>query len=151
MRAPCFAMLAAMLLGGCQASAPEQASVSDAWVRLPAVAGRPAAAYFTLAGGSKADRLIGVTSGKAERIELHEGMTDGGMASMKPIDGVDVPAGGTVAFAPGGNHAMLFGVDPAIKAGDPLPLAFRFASGETIAADAKTIAAGDAMPEHGAH
>jgi copper(I)-binding protein len=151
MRPACFAVLAAMLLGGCQPSAPDTATVTDAWVRLPAVAGRPAAAYFTMAGGSKPDRLIAISSDKATKIELHESMTGGGMASMKPLRGVDMPAGGSIVFAPGGNHAMLYGVDPALKPGDALPLQFRLQSGKAITAEAKTVAAGDAMPEHGAH
>jgi hypothetical protein len=42
-------------------------------------------------------------------------------------------------------------VDPALKPGDALPLQFRLQSGKAITAEAKTVAAGDAMPEHDAH
>lgn len=142
--------LAAVALAACQPKA-QDVRVEDAWVRLPPVADRPAAAYFTVRGGAKADRLVAVESGKASRVELHEsGMTDG-MMTMRQIDGVDIPAGGEVKFESGGNHAMLFGVAPDVKPGAQLPLTFRFASGRSIELAARTQAAGDAEPGHGGH
>lgn len=145
--------LALLALAGCQSEpGPEQAAVRDAWVRIAAVDGRPAAAYFNLDGGRAPDRLVAVTSDKVATIELHEGGMAGGMATMRPMAGVDVPAGGTVAFVPGGNHAMLFGVDPSIKADGTLPLRFRFGSGLTVAVQAHVVAAGGAAPDaHAGH
>ncbi|SNS32457.1 hypothetical protein SAMN06295912_104138 [Sphingomonas laterariae] len=120
--------------------------IADAWVRLSPVAGRPAAAYFTVRGGDAADRLIGVESAKVGRIELHEGGMKDGMMTMRAIDGVDVPADGEASFAPGGNHAMLFDVAADVGPGGELPLTFRFASGKSVEAMARTQAAGDAAP-----
>ncbi len=34
------------------------------------------------------------------------------MTGMQRLDGLDLPAHGKIAFAPGGNHVMLFGVSP---------------------------------------
>ena len=65
---------------------------------------------------------------------------------MTPLAGIDVRAGGRVAFAPGGRHAMLFGIDPAVKPGTAVPLRFGFADGTTAEAEAKTVAAGDDAP-----
>ena len=58
---------------------------------------------------------------------------------------VTVPAGATVKFAPSGNHAMLFGVDPRITPGTAIPMLFTFKSGTKIEVEAKTVAAGDDM------
>ena len=158
-------LMAAALLAGCggQESAPapqEQAgagnavaepaarpgtlAVADAWVRLAPVAGRPAAGYFTVRGGGAPERLVSISSARVATIELHESGMNDGMMTMRRIDGVDVPAGGEAAFAPGGNHAMLFGVDPGVKPGDLLLLDLTFASGEKLAVEAKTFATGDA-------
>ncbi|ARS29342.1 copper chaperone PCu(A)C [Sphingomonas sp. KC8] len=142
---------AAFGLAACQPAASEQAGVNDAWVRLSPIADRPAAGYFTLRGGAEADRLIAVESGKASRIELHESGMQDGMMTMRPIDGVDVPAGGEVRFVSGGNHIMLFGLSPDVKPGGDLPLTFRFRSGKTIAVQAAARAAGDAPPGHMGH
>jgi copper(I)-binding protein len=59
------------------------------------------------------------------------------MATMHPVEDVPIGPGEALAFAPGGKHAMLFGIDPAVQPGQRLPLAFRFASGRTIAAEAE--------------
>ena len=52
-----------VFLAGCDTApkAPEVA-VKEAWVRLPAVVGRPGAAYFTLEGNVTPMKLVSVTS-----------------------------------------------------------------------------------------
>lgn len=135
-----------LMLVACHASSsPPQ--VTQAWVRLPAVAGQPAAAYFTIHSGGSDDKLIKIESTLAKRTDMHESMTGmHNMASMAPIDHVDVPAGATVSFAPGGNHAMVYGLDPVVVPGTAVPLRFGFASGKTAEAEAKSVAAGDSAP-----
>lgn len=136
-----------LMLSGCGDAVPKQQSVTDAWVRLPAVAGNPGAAYFELAGGSVPDRLMSVSSPQAVRAEMHDTVMAGGMMKMAEIEGgVEVSAGGTLRFAPGGKHVMLFDVSPRASAGRTMPLAFTFASGVTIEHEAKIVAAGDAPP-----
>jgi len=135
-----------LLVAACHAQS-EEPTVTKAWVRLPAVAGAPGAAYFTINGGRSATRLQRVESALISRIELHESMEDhGGMSSMKPLESVDLPAGGTITFAPGGKHAMLFGVEGVVKPGTAIPLRFGFADGKTAEAEAKTVAAGGDAP-----
>jgi Uncharacterized protein conserved in bacteria len=149
MNRPIFALAALALLAGCKqqsAAEPDTLEVSDAVIRLAAVEGRPSSAYFTLHGGKTADRLESVSSPKAATIELHESKMEAGMMSMQPLTGIDVPAGDEVAFKPGGNHAMLFGLDPAVKPGGTVTLHFKFQSGATVDAEAKAVAAGDDMP-----
>lgn len=143
-----IAALAAPLLplGACH-RASEAPAIGRAWVRLPAVSGQPGAAYFTIRGGRAATRLARIESALAARAELHESMAGvGGMMAMRPLDGIDVPAGGTIAFAPGGRHAMLFSIDPAVKPGTAIPLRFGFTDGRTAEAEAKTVAAGEDAP-----
>jgi len=142
--APPLALFA--LLAACH-RAPETPKATEAWIRLPAVAGQPAAGYFTLHGSRTAERLIKVESALAGSAQLHESMTGmGGMAGMAPLAGVDLPAGGTVIFAPNGRHVMLSGLDPVVKPGTAVPLRLGFASGRTAEAEAKTVSAGDDAP-----
>lgn len=159
MRLPILAALAAIALSACSPGAEEAPSgpVENAWVRLPAVDGSPAAAYFTLNGGEDGDTLIAVDSARVATIELHETMSEGGAMRMQPVMSVDVPAGESVVFEPGGKHAMLFGIDTEVTAGTPLELNFRFDSGRDVTVEAVTIAAGGEPPfeeidsDHGAH
>jgi copper(I)-binding protein len=141
-----IALLAALaLLAGCGSRSAEP-KVTHAWVRLPAVPGRPAAAYFTVTGGRNDETLVRVESALAKRIEMHESMGEGGMMTMKPLDTVPLPARAESRFAPGARHLMLFDVDPVVTPGTAIPLRFGFASGTTTEAEAKTVAAGEDAP-----
>ncbi|QLC23743.1 copper chaperone PCu(A)C [Parasphingopyxis algicola] len=160
MRFPFIAVLATTALVAC--SPAEEAGpvemVENAWVRLPAVDGRPAAAYFVLNGGEGGDTLLAIDSERVATVELHETIMEDGAMRMRPIMSADVPPGEAIVFEPGGRHGMLFGVDPEITPGTPLTLNFRFDSGRDVSVDAVTIAAGDSPPfegggetDHGAH
>lgn len=138
-----FAAAAAALAAPAYAAAP---MVNDAWIRLPAVPGRPAAAYFSIMGMGTADRLVEVSSPLATRAEMHTMSMDAGVMKMLPLPVIDIPARGTIAFAPGGRHVMLYTLMPAAKPGSPLPLALRFEKAGTILVNATTIAAGDPAP-----
>lgn len=133
---------AAIGLAGC--SQPPQLAVEDAWVRLSAVSGRPAAAYFTLHGGPVDRTLINVTTDVAVRSEMHESMA----AGMVPIGNVRVPADGELAFRPGGRHVMLFNVNPGIKPGGRRVLVtFTFSDGTRLQRRAGVLGAAEPIPE----
>ncbi len=135
----------ALLLAGC-GKVPD-AAVEDAWVRLPAVAGRPGAAYFHLRAGAKPITLLKVSTPAAIRTELHESMTrSSGMMSMAPIAQLAVPASDSIDFAPGGKHVMLFDVSPSLKPGTTAKLTLSFADGTTMDTQARVVGAGDAPP-----
>ncbi len=137
--------LPGLMLGAC--SPPPALDADHGYVRLAAVKGNPAAAYFTLHGGQSDATLISVGSTVAIRAEMHESMKSGSMASMKPIGSVAVPAGATIEFAPGGRHVMLFDMNPGIKRGSIVPLVFQFGNGVRFERKAIAIAAGDAPPK----
>lgn len=144
MRARMAVMVAALSLAGCQRGP----TVTDAWVRLPAVPGRPAAGYATVRGDASSDRvLVGVSSPVAERAELHESMAgDGGTMAMQPLGKVKLAQGETMTFAPGGKHVMLFGLSPDLRAGGTVPITFGFADGTKVTVDARLVGAGDRAP-----
>ncbi|MDH7637175.1 copper chaperone PCu(A)C [Sphingomonas oryzagri] len=146
MRIARIAPWALLALAGCHHEA--KLSADQAWVRLPAVAGNPGAGYLTIHGGPQPTRLLAVESPAAGSTELHESMKmgPGGMTGMQRLDGLDVPANGTVRFAPGGNHVMMFGLGAALKAGDTIPLSIRFEKGQPLTVEAKVVGAGDAAP-----
>jgi copper(I)-binding protein len=137
-----------LALAALSACAPKGELKADgAWVRLPAVAGQPGAAYFTVQGGAAPDTLLAVSTPAALKAELHENMKgEHGMMSMAPLKDVAVPAGGKLEFAPGGRHVMLFSIGPAVKPGQKLPLTLAFASGKTLHVDARVVGAGDPAP-----
>jgi copper(I)-binding protein len=134
----------ALALASC--GGPKEVTVDHGWVRLPAVAGRPAAAYFTLYGGKAGAILIGVSSPDAESASLHESMEMNGVSSMAPLTQVAAPAGGKVAFAPGGKHVMLFGLKPGVAPGGTVRLHFAFADGKALDASLPAVSASAPAP-----
>ncbi|MFM9827228.1 MAG: copper chaperone PCu(A)C [Sphingomonas sp.] len=143
-RLPLIALAAASVASCGQ---PREIFVDHGYVRLSAVSGNPAVAYFTLHGGGEATMLLSVTSPTTIKTELHESMAKGGMSSMAPIKDVALPPKADIAFQPGGKHVMLFNVNPGVKPGDTMPLIFTFANNLRIQYDAPVIAAGDPAPK----
>lgn len=136
--------LGLMMVGfaGCSTK-PKELYVDHAWVRLGAIPGNPAAAYFNVHGGPDARTLIDVTTDVAIRAEMHE--STGG--AMKSLANVAIPADTVVRFEPGGRHVMLFQMNPGIKPGGTLTLTLSFANGERIMQKAGVIGAGDPTPK----
>ncbi len=100
-------------------------SVTDAFSRATPGAG-PGAAYFTIHGGDAPDRLLGVTSTAAQKVEMHSMTMQGDVMRMREVDAIDVPAHGTVKLAPGAEHLMLMGLQAPLKPGDSVRLTLRF-------------------------
>lgn len=139
-------LAATLALAGC--AQEKQLYVSDAWVRLAAVDGRPAAGYFTVHGGPTDATLVSVATDVATRTEMHESrMAQGGGMTMDAINSVPIPALGELRFAPGGRHAMLFNVNPVVKPGGTLLFTFTFADSTRIQYKSRVIAAGDPRPK----
>ncbi|MFL5297493.1 MAG: copper chaperone PCu(A)C [Phenylobacterium sp.] len=121
-----LAMLAAAPAAG---ASPAALEVTRAWSR-PAAAGTNGVGYLTLVNhGRKTDALVRVESPLAARADMHAGSMAGGVMSMQTVDRVQVPAGGSAQFAPGGYHIMLMGLKKPLAVGDKVPATLAFASG----------------------
>ncbi|UYY59924.1 copper chaperone PCu(A)C [Sphingomonas sp. S2-65] len=145
MRALVGIVAGASLLCACQQK-PAEPVLEKAWARLPAVAGRPGAAYFTLTGGRQADKVVQISSSAAGRAELHETVKQDGVNAMRPLGELALGVNESVVFAPGGKHVMLFDLAPTVKPGDRIPLVVTFASGKRVEAPAQVVGAGDPQP-----
>jgi copper(I)-binding protein len=146
-------MLALVAVGAALAGCSPQAepgkpgvTVENAWVRLPPVAGRPGAAYFTLRSSGGSYTLESIASPQVGRIELHDSMMSDGVMKMAPMTPPALPDRGEIKFEPGGNHAMLFEIDPGIKAGDRIRLSFTLQPKLVVEAEVPVMGAGDAPP-----
>lgn len=153
--APLLFALAVVSLPGCKqegAQVPAKSveakagvTLGDGTLRLPAVKGNPGAAYFTITNtaASGSVSVTGVTIAGAGKTEMHQ--TKDGV--MSPVDRLDVEAGGTIKFAPGGLHVMAFDLDPSLTAGGTTELTVNFADGTKAVLPLALEAAGSA--EHG--
>jgi Uncharacterized protein conserved in bacteria len=112
---------------------------------LPAVAGRPAAVYFTVRNESDTKvTLSSVHVAGAGKAEMHK--TEGG--SMGAVKSVDIAPGRAVAFAPGGYHVMAFDLANSMKAGQTGELTLTFSDGDKLSFPLMLEAMGGSMGAH---
>ena len=119
-------LLGAPLLGQAHEYSLGQIQIDHPWSREMPPSAPNAAAFFVLHNHGAADRLVTVSSPQAQKAEIHEHVHHNGMMKMQQVQGVELPAGGEVQFAPMGYHVMLFGVRQQLKDGERFPLTLRF-------------------------
>jgi copper(I)-binding protein len=128
-------MLAAAQCGGApvkEAPAEKSAAVAapDIEIVKPfARASIPNGAVYMMIknNGETDDALIGAKTDVAETAELHETRIDENeVMRMRPIDAVELPAGGSAVLEPGGMHLMLIGLQKELVAGDTFELTLNF-------------------------
>ncbi len=125
-----FALL--LLLISCSEAAPPPVQVPmlefhDAWARATATGQSSGAMYVTIINrGGVDDRLLGVTASRAGMVTVHATETLDGVARMRMVRDLPIPAKATVALAPGGTHIMLGGMTAPLVVGERVELALRF-------------------------
>ena len=132
------------------ARAGDAPSVSGAWARATAPGVDVGAAYLVIEGGTTADRVVDASSPRAAMVHLHTVEEQDGVAKMRPIEAIDVPAGQRVELAPKGTHLMLMGLDGPLVAGQSFPVTLRFATAgeQTVTVLVKPATA---SPDHSHH
>lgn len=108
--------------------------VQDAWMRATPPGARVAGGFVTLVNpGERPDRLLGADSSEAERVELHETRSEGGVMRMRALpDGVTVPAHGQVVLKPGSYHLMFIQPRRALEPGMQVPVTLKFERAGTV-------------------
>ena len=123
MKFPAFA--AGLLIASAALAQPGQLEVRDAWARATPGKAENGAAYLTI-GSPTADRLVSIATPVAQRAELHTMSMKGGVMEMRPLAGLDIPAGQPVSLKPGGEHIMLLGLNQPLREGQSFPLTLNF-------------------------
>jgi periplasmic copper chaperone A len=102
-------------------------TIGDAWSR-PTMEGMPmGVAYFTIMNGRDTeDALLSASTPVAGHVEMHETKFEDGMAKMRPLKEIRVPARGRVAVAPSGIHLMLVDLKSPLVAGTKVPMTLQF-------------------------
>ena len=120
--------IAAMIASAAPAWAADVA-ISGAWFRaLPS--GQPAGGYFTMHNrGAAPAELVAAASAACGMLMMHQSVNSSGTSKMTDVKSVSVPAGGTVAFAPGGYHLMCMDPGAAIAPGKSVPVTLVFSDG----------------------
>ncbi|MGB5333534.1 MAG: copper chaperone PCu(A)C [Woeseiaceae bacterium] len=103
-----YLVLAAMLIGACSAEPQPPLVATELVVTRPMPGAGMSAAYLSLTNNTEATiRITRVTSAQFGSVQLHESILDNGIARMRAIPELEIPAGETLTLQRGGKHLML--------------------------------------------
>ena len=148
-----FIVLASLLVAVGRAAAHEYTAsgitVAHPWARATPGGAKVGGAYLEIkAAAGTSDRLVAVKSPAAGAAELHNHIMEKGIARMRRVDAIAVPAGKSVVLKPGGYHLMLTDLKAPLKEGDLLKLTLVFEKAGEIEVEA-TVEPLGAMGPHG--
>ncbi|MBZ9996947.1 copper chaperone PCu(A)C [Mesorhizobium sp. BH1-1-4] len=136
------ALAFALVFVGAQAVLAHEFKVGDLeiehpWSRATPAGAKVAGGYFTILNkGSAADRLLSISSDVSDKAELHQMGVKDGVMTMRPVDGgLEIPAGGKVALAPGGYHLMFIGLKRQPKQGEKFAATLTFEKAGTVSVE----------------
>jgi copper(I)-binding protein len=124
-----LALALALLAAGAAAAESKagELTIRDAVLRAVAPGVPNTAGYLVIANaGAKPDKLVSAACTCARSVEVHLSHVMNGTAMMMPSAPVEVPAGGQVAFAPGGYHLMVLGLKAPLQDGGTQELTLTF-------------------------
>jgi periplasmic copper chaperone A len=121
-------MIAAAFPAFAQGTGSSTMAVEQPWARATPVGAKTGAVYMTLDNKSgTVDRLTGVSSDVADKLQIHEMKVENGVMKMREIaGGLSIPASGSVVLKPGSYHVMLIGLKKPLTVGEKFPLTLTF-------------------------
>lgn len=128
----------AVLLALAAPAAAHDYSVGDIeighpWSRPTPPTARVAGGYVTLTNtGPEADRLVGVESPDAQSAEIHRSVVENGVASMRPVEAIEIAPGASVDFEAERLHFMFIDPDRPLRDGDRFPATLVFEKAGSI-------------------
>lgn len=143
------AVVAAFLLSQAPAAS---VTATSAWIRLPPPASTTAAGFLLLSNPSTADRkLLSASDDIAKTTELHTHLMEGGVMKMRQVPFVDVKAGASVVFGPGGLHIMFIDLVKPLAEKQVVKLRLKFDDGSVLDVDAVVARDAPAAPASAPH
>lgn len=140
-----LAFAAVLVFASATSAQTSQQEVTSAWARATSGTGQPGVAYLTIQSPT-ADRLVAASTPIAKKAELHTMSMSGGVMQMRPVAGIDIPAGQPLTLKPGGEHIMLLGLNHPLQEGQNFPLTLTFEKGGTRTVNVAIEKAGAAGP-----
>ena len=111
-------------------AAQSQINVSHAWVQEAPPSAEVLAGYMDLQNQSPQSQvLLRARSADFKSVMLHQTVTKGGMTHMNHSPQIEIKAGSTLQFSPGGYHLMLMNPKKPLRQGDQVQITLEFQSG----------------------
>jgi copper(I)-binding protein len=142
------ALAFAQLAGGAiaQDSRASGIQIMHPWAR--ATTTDATAVYFTIVNtAAKPDRLLKATT-DIGRTSIHEMKEEGGIAKMRSLDSLAIPAKTEVSIQPGGFHLMLTNLRQPLAEGSGFPMTLVFETAGEVHIDVQVRKAGSKPMTH---
>jgi copper(I)-binding protein len=124
-----------------------QVTVEQPWSRATPPGSQIGVGFMQLRNaGAAAERVVGVSSPVAGRVEMHVTTRDGDVMKMRQVESLEIPAGGAVALKPGGAHLMLMDLKHPLKEGDRVALTLKLEKGGDVRVELPVAALGARRP-----
>ncbi|MEX0387262.1 copper chaperone PCu(A)C [Spiribacter onubensis] len=139
-REPLTRLVAVGLLMAGIGTASAEIMVHDAWSRATPPGHPTGAVYFELINkGRLSDALVGVSTARAPRSEIHRTIEEGGNSRMVHTPRVRIPAEGGLTFEPGGRHIMLMGLEQALAEGETYEIVLELEDGGELPVEVEVL------------
>lgn len=127
--------------------------IEQPWTRATPGGARVGGGYLRITNtGTESDRLVAGQVSFAERVEIHEMATAGGVMTMRNLpNGLEIPAGQTVELKPGGYHVMFMGLRQPLTEGQIVRATLTFARAGTVEVDFRVGPVGGRTAPGGGH
>lgn len=110
--------------------------ITDGWIRVPPAAIPVLAGFGTIDNSCDTPQtVVAGSSPDFAEVSIHETRFEDGMAKMRAVPELVVPAGGSTTLKPGGLHMMLMQPRAIPMAGDVIRIDFQLEDGRTIPGD----------------
>jgi len=115
----------------------QEIEIHDPYARSASPMAKSGAAFMVIRNtGDAGDRLIGVDSAAARKVELHTHRDEDGVMRMIHVEeGFALPAGGEIRMQRGGRHVMMMGLTAPFEQGATIPLTLVFETSGEITLD----------------
>lgn len=125
------ALFACLFLAACDGEARPPLVATDIVITQPMPGGHMSAGYISFTNNTNAAiSITHVVSPDFEAVEMHESLLEDGVAKMRRIEELTIPANSSVSLERGGKHLMLMRPTGALET-----VSLGFYSGDTLLLD----------------
>lgn len=128
------AIFVCLLLGACSTEVAPPLVASQIVIYEPVPGGHMSAGYVSLRNNTDAPISISkIVSPEFESVEIHESLLENGIAKMRRIDELSIPAHSSLILERGGKHLMLMHPDDDLES-----VSLHFYSGDAMLLNVNT-------------
>jgi copper(I)-binding protein len=127
--------------------------IANPWTRATPKGSTVAGGYMVITNkGAAADRLLGGSATVANRFEVHRMAMEGGVMTMRPVDGgLEIKPGESVELKPGSFHVMLMGLKEPLEKGQHIKGTLEFEKAGKVDIEYAVEAIGATPAAQGGH